>query len=81
MAGTQIAFQQKITCTVSEACEAIGIGRTKLYELIGCGKLHSTTIGRRRLIVVNSLLTLIPSPQPPAAIDLKTRARSYRARA
>ncbi|WP_414643389.1 hypothetical protein [Bradyrhizobium barranii] len=36
-----------------------GLGRTKLYELIGAGRIVTITIGRRRLIVVRSLLALL----------------------
>lgn len=54
-----IPFPQKLTCTINEACEATGLGRTKLYELIGDGHLATTTVGRRRLVVVRSLLSLL----------------------
>ena len=59
-AESKVPFDQRLTCTVLEACQVIGVGRTKLYELIGCGKLRTTTIGRRRLVVVTSLLSLVP---------------------
>ncbi len=52
-------FSQKITCTINEACEATSLGRTKLYELIGDGRLATTIVGRRRLVVVRSLLSLL----------------------
>lgn len=54
-----IPFAQRLTCTIAEACEATGLGRTKLYELIGAGYLGTTTIGRRRLVLVRSLRTLL----------------------
>ncbi len=54
-----IPFAQRLTCTIDEACQATGIGRTKLYELIGAGYLDTTTIGRRRLVLVRSLQSLI----------------------
>lgn len=54
-----VPFAQRLACTVAEACEATGLGRTKLYELIGEGLLHTTTIGRRRLVMVHSLRTLL----------------------
>ena len=60
--GSVVPFHERITCTVPEACQAIGLGRSKLYELIAGGKLRTTTIGRRRLIVVRSLLALV-SPE------------------
>ncbi len=54
-----IPFSQRLTCTVPEACEVSGLGRTKLYELIGKGRLDTRTIGRRRLVVVSSLTGLL----------------------
>jgi excisionase family DNA binding protein len=58
-----IPFVQRLTCTVAEACEVTGIGRTKLYELIGDGRLDTTTIGRRRLVLVRSLLSLLAAAE------------------
>ena len=52
----RIPFRQRPTCTIKEACSAAGLGRTKLYELINGGALKTTTIGRRRLVLVSSLL-------------------------
>jgi hypothetical protein len=43
-----IPFVQRLTCTINEAREVTGLGRTKLYELIGTGHLTTTTVGRRR---------------------------------
>jgi excisionase family DNA binding protein len=54
-----IPFAQRFTCTISEACQLTGLGRTKLYELIGDGHLATTNVGRRRLVVVRSLLSLL----------------------
>jgi len=56
-----VPFAQKLTCTINEACEVTSLGRTKLYELIGDGHLATTTVGRRRLVVVRSLLSLLES--------------------
>ena len=52
-------FARGLTCTIDDACEVTGLGRTKLYELIGTGRIVTTTIGRRRLVVVRSLLALL----------------------
>jgi excisionase family DNA binding protein len=54
-----IPFGQRLSCTIAEACEATGLGRTKLYELIGDGRLATKTVGRRRLVLVRSLLSLL----------------------
>ncbi len=61
---TTIPFAQRISCTIDEACQATGIGRTKLYEEISAGRVETTTIGRRRLVMVPSLLRLV---EPKAA--------------
>ena len=54
-----IPFSQRLSCTIDEACEATSLGRTKLYELIGAGQLATTTVGRRRLVMVRALLSLL----------------------
>jgi hypothetical protein len=43
-----------------------GLGRTKIYELIGNGRVTTTTVGRRRLIIVQSLLALVGVNATPA---------------
>jgi excisionase family DNA binding protein len=59
MTNKRIPFGQRPTCTIAEACDAVGLGRTKLYELIGGGHLDTITIGRRRLVHIPSLLKLL----------------------
>jgi excisionase family DNA binding protein len=56
---TKIPFAQRLTCTIAEACAATGLGRTKLYELIGAGDIATTMVGRRRLVLVRSLQCLL----------------------
>lgn len=64
---TTIPFAHRISCTIPEACEATGLGRTKLYEEMDSGRVETTTVGRRRLVLVRSLLHLIdPAPAPRA---------------
>jgi excisionase family DNA binding protein len=76
MSATTIPFTHRLTCTIAEACEATGLGRTKLYELIGAGSLDTTTIGRRRLVLVRSLQKLLmgedPSPRKPDDLEKAT---------
>ena len=45
--------------TVPDAVRVSGIGRTKLYELIGSGKLKVNKITGRTLIVGDSLRALL----------------------
>lgn len=58
-------IRRRITCSVAESTELTGLGRTKLYELIGTGELASRKVGRRRLVEVQSLAALgVPSGRP-----------------
>jgi excisionase family DNA binding protein len=52
-------FAERLSCTIDEACEATGLGRTKLYELIGSGRVETTLVDRRRLVLMRSLLALL----------------------
>ena len=52
-------FEERITVTIPHALKAVGLGRTKLYELINNGEVETVRVGRRRLVVVKSLLELL----------------------
>lgn len=55
-APKQIPFRERLSCTINEALEASGLGRTKIYAEIAEGRIESVKVGRRRLIKVPSLL-------------------------
>jgi hypothetical protein len=59
MNPTSIPFRERLSCTIPEACAATGLGRTKLYEQIGAGRVQTRKFGTRTLIVVESLVALI----------------------
>lgn len=50
---------EPITITVAGARSALGIGTTKIYELIGQGRLQTVKIGRRTLIRTDSIRALV----------------------
>jgi hypothetical protein len=62
-----IPFRERVSCTIAEACQASGLGRSKLYEEIAAGRVKTTKIGRRTLIIVPSLLQLIEPAASAAA--------------
>ena len=62
-ARATIPFEERLTCSVAEACTAVGLSRSKIYELIGGGAVETVMIGRRRLVRVPSLKRLL-SPTP-----------------
>lgn len=52
---------ERILVSISETQDIAGIGRTKVYELIGEDAIQSVKIGSRRLIVLASLRGWIAS--------------------
>ena len=48
-----------ITVRVREACRITGIGRSKLYELIQSGDLHTIKVGAITLIPMASIDTFL----------------------
>ena len=49
-----------ILVPVNEACRLLGgIGRTKFYELVKQSKIKTITIGRRRLVAVDSIYEMM----------------------
>ena len=69
-----IPFGQRVSCTIYEACRATGLGRTKLYEEIAAGRVLTTTVGRRRLVLVRSLLLLLDPDLPMSARQCSSEA-------
>jgi excisionase family DNA binding protein len=47
-----------LLCSIPDAARALGLGRSKIYELIAEQRLETVTIGRRRLVRVNSVRAL-----------------------
>jgi len=54
-----LPFAERLTCSISDACQATGISRAKMYLLLSSGSVSSTTVGRRRLVHVRSLKALL----------------------
>lgn len=48
-----------VSTSINNAARAIGIGRTKLYELIADGQLEVVKIGRRTLVRTASIEALV----------------------
>jgi hypothetical protein len=48
-----------ITASIAEFVRISGISRSKIYELLGNGEIHSVCIGARRLIIIQSYRDLL----------------------
>jgi excisionase family DNA binding protein len=55
-------LMKPILCSIAEAAKALGIGRSKTFELISQGVLQTVTIGRRRLVKVSSVEEIAANP-------------------
>lgn len=49
---------EPVLCSIPDAAKALGVGRSKLYELIAEQRLETVAIGRRRLVRVDSVRAL-----------------------
>ena len=47
-----------LLCSISTAAEMLAVSRSKTYELIGDGSLITVSIGRRRLVQMESIRAL-----------------------
>lgn len=62
---------ERLAYNIDEACEALSIGRTILFDLIRRGEITSVKVGRRRLIPADSLrsyLARLVAEQSPSKI-------------
>ena len=49
------SYRNQIAVSPGEAAQLLGLGRTKLYELIAANELASVKIGARRLIRISAI--------------------------
>ncbi len=49
----------KVLWTVEQAAEAVGLGKTKVYELIASGELEAVRIGRARRVPVEAVTAYV----------------------
>jgi excisionase family DNA binding protein len=57
---------EPIVTTIKGTAEALGIGRTKIYDLINAGELETVKIGTRRLVTIASIRKLVEPEQRPS---------------
>jgi excisionase family DNA binding protein len=56
----------KLLLTPEEAAEVLGIGRSKVFELLAAGRLRSVKIGRSRRIAAATLTEFVASLEAEA---------------
>ena len=58
---------EQLLLSIPEAARVLGIGRSKLYEIMAGGELDTVTIGRRRLVRADSVRALASEGTPSKA--------------
>jgi len=53
--------------SIDEAADALGVGRSRVYELLGAGQLGSVRLGRRRWITRASIEALLARAEQQAS--------------
>jgi excisionase family DNA binding protein len=56
---------ERLAYTIEEACEATSLGRSKMLQLVYDGKVRSIKVGRRRLIIAESLRDFVYNGHTP----------------
>ena len=57
----------RLTMTVSEAAQALGISRTLAYEMVRSNELPSLRLGRRLVVPVRALERMLGLDEPETA--------------
>ncbi len=60
-----------LAVSVGEGARLLGLGRTRVYELIGAGQIDALKSGSRTLLTTVSIMTYLQS-LPRATIRMKT---------
>jgi excisionase family DNA binding protein len=55
----RVADMEPLTVRIAEACRIIGIGRSKLYELIAAGEIETMKVGAITLVPLDGLRALV----------------------
>ncbi len=50
---------EQLAVSINDTVRALGLGRTTIYEMIADGRLETIKLGRRRLVIVESIRRLI----------------------
>lgn len=66
----------RLTMSISEAAELLGISRTTAYELARSSELPTVRLGRRLLVPVNRLAELLGTDVAPVLAALRSRPAS-----
>ena len=50
---------EPVTLTIRGTCRALGLGTTKIYQLVSCNRLQTIKAGRRTLVTTDSIRAFV----------------------
>lgn len=66
---THVDAPLALTVRISDSARLLGIGKTKIYELIGTGEIETIKLGRATLVIRTSLDDLVERRRQVPARD------------
>lgn len=78
--NTKQGVAKPVAMRITDAAKMLSIGRTTVYQLINEGTLLTIKVGRRRLILTESIQALCaqPAPAPASAAEASSIAARVR---
>ena len=61
---------ERLLLRPEEVCRALGLGRTKVFELLARGEIESLLIGRRRLVPREAVEDFVQRQREAQAIEV-----------
>ena len=61
-------MEEKLLLSPAEVASSLGLGRTKIFELMQSGRLESCTIGRRRVVPREALENFVANLREEQAV-------------
>jgi excisionase family DNA binding protein len=62
---------QRLSVSVKDACQLIGVSSRTMWSLIGEGRVETFKIGRKRLVIYESLQQLVQKEARPLGPGIK----------
>lgn len=67
---------EKLAVSVPDAADMLGISRATIYSMLLSDEIESFTIGRRRLIPVHALRSMVGAPADSAPESIREAGRA-----
>lgn len=56
---SSLPLEQRLTVSINEAADTLGVGRNTIYKMLKERKLRSVSLGSRNMVTTDSIRTLV----------------------